>query len=297
MSKVQKTVLVAKTGKTTFLPLVDLTNEIAMIQRSFPMPVIETEHVKEFNLKEGKLPEDEWFALPIVGANEAFIAPWINAACEPIDAERVSDLDLGQIKGLALVTTSGIISESVVQMARVSKSLVFDRKVTLGFGVHGVSATEQTRGLELPKATHALYRDGKLYFKQFSVAAALVRGIETFFLEASNPEVNEFCDMEMFLIGEEFDPFTLSRAQRIRIAKTIPQLPDFSDKAVRKQITDYAKEYLVGSDAEMVQGDRLMIRSPKDVNTILNVIFGDYYVNGITTEMMVAKKSERMILE
>lgn len=297
MSKPQSTVLVAKTGKTTFLPLTDDIDEIEMIKRVFGMPEIEPDRVKEFNLKEGKLPDGEWFAIPINGADEAFIAPWVDAACESIDKERVADLDLGQIKGLALVKTTGLISESVVQMARAGKSLVFDRKVTLGFDVHGVKTQESTRGMELPKTTHALYRGGKLYFKQFSAAASLVRGLETFFFAASNPEVNEFCDKEMFLLGEDFDPATLNRGQRVRISKTIPQLPDFSEESVRKQITDYAREYFVGTEADMVQGDRLQIRSSKDLNAIFHVLFGDYFTNGITGEMTIAKKTEKMVIE
>jgi hypothetical protein len=297
MSKPQNTVLVAKTGKTTFLPLTDNQNDIEAIKRVFAMPDIDQSQVKDFNLKEGKLVEAEWFSIPISGADESFIAPWVDAACEPIDAERVADLDLGQIKGLALVKTTGLISESVVQMARAGKSLAFDRKVSLGFDVRGVHTQEVTRGFELPKQTNALYRGGKLYFKQFSAAASLVRGIENFFLAASNPDVNEFCDKEMFLLGEDFDPATLNRSQRIRIAKSLPQMPDFSEESVRKQIAEYAKEYFVGSDAEMVQGDRLQIRSAKDLNAVFHALFGDYYTNGITNEMMIAKKSEKMLLE
>lgn len=296
MSKVQNTVLVAKTGKTTFLPLTDDAHDIEMIKRVFMMPEIDQSQVKEFNLKEGKLTDNEWFGIPILGADEAFVAPWIDAACEPIDKERIGDLDMGQIKGIALVTTTGLISESVVQMARAGKSLTFDRKVSLGFDVHGMKPQETTRGMDLPKQTHAIYRDGKLYFKQFSAAATLVRGIENFFLAASNPEVNEFCDKELFLLGEDFDPSLLNRSQRVRIAKSLPQLPDFSEESVRKQITDYAKEYLVGTDADMVQGDRIQIRSAKDLNNVFHTIFGDYYTNGITREMMIAKKAEKMML-
>jgi hypothetical protein len=291
-----KTILVAKTGKTTYLSLGDKEEQIHKVARKLVTPHILKEKVKAFDVKEGKLTEDEWFGLPVLGEDEQLITPYIEAALLPVDDKRIEELDLGQVRALALVTTDGVARESTIVVSKVTKANIFDRKTLLEFGVHGVSVEERTRGIELPNEVHAYYKDGKLFFKSFAYFAALFAGADKFYREATDDEVNKFCSLEMFLLGEEFDANTIGRRQRKQIALSLPLLPDFSDDDVRQNLANYAREYLMPEDVErMVHGDRFSIDTLKDLGYVFHLVFGDYYTHGLTGEKMIARRSEKLV--
>ncbi len=291
-----KTILVAKTGKTTYLSLGDKEEQITLIARKLAAPKIHRDKVKQFDVKEGKLTDEEWFGMPLVGNDTELVNPYVDAAMRPIDHARIEELDLSQIRALALVTTEGNVRESTIVVSKVTKANVFDRKTLLEFGVHGVAVEERTRGIELPEEVHAYFHEGKLFFKSFAYFASLFPNAERFYREATDEEVNKFCSLEMFLLGEEFDANTIGRRQRKQIALSLPLLPDFSDEVVRKDLAQYAREYLLPTDVErMVHGDRFSIDSLKDLGYVFHLVFGDYYTHGLTGEKMIARRSEKLI--
>lgn len=291
-----KTILVAKTGKTTYLAIADTEVQINKVARKLVAPHIMREKVKAFNVKEGKLTADEWFGLPCIGEDLSLITPYIEAAMLPLDHARIEELDLGQVRALALVTTDGVPRESTIIVSKVTKANVFDRKTLLEFGVHGVAVEERTRGIELPNEVHAYYKDGKLFFKSFAYFAALFAGAEKFYREATDEEVNKFCSLEMFLLGAEFDANTIGRRQRKQIALSLPLMPDFSDDDVRKDLANYARAYLPPEDIErMVHGDRFSLDTLKDLGHIFHLVFGDYYTHGLTGDKMIARRSEKLV--
>lgn len=291
-----KTILVAKTGKTTYLALGNTEEQIKKVGRKLVAPHILREKIKAFDVKEGKLTDDEWFALPVIGEDESLITPYIEAAMAPLDDKRIEELDLGQVRALALVTTDGVPRESTIIVSKVTKANIFDRKTLLEFGVHGVAVEERTRGIELPDEVHAYYKDGKLFFKSFAFFAALFPNGDKFYREATDEEVNKFCSLEMFLLGEEFDANTIGRRQRKQIALSLPLMPDFSDDEVRKDLANYAREYLMPEDIErMVHGDRFSIDTLKDLGFVFHLVFGDYYTHGLTGDKMIARRSEKLI--
>lgn len=291
-----KTILVAKTGKTTYLALGNTDEQIKKVARKLVAPRIDREKVKAFDVREGKLTDDEWFGLPVLGEDEILITPYIEAAMLPLDDKRIEELDLGQVRALALVTTDGVARESTIIISKVTKANIFDRKTLLEFGVHGIAVEERTRGIELPDEVHAYYKEGKLFFKSFAYFAALFPGADKFYREATDEEVNQFCSLEMFLLGEEFDANTIGRRQRKQIALSLPLMPDFSDDQVRKDLANYARDYLSPEDTErMVHGDRFSIDTLKDLGHIFHLVFGDYYTHGLTGEKMIARRSEKLV--
>lgn len=292
----KNTVLVAKTGKTTYIPLTDKAEDIERITRKMQIPQIKPEHVKEFDVKEGKLTELEWFKLDLIGDDLNIVAPYVDAACEKIDEERISELDLGQVKALAIVETTGIPRESKIIVGKVGSGQRFDRKTLVEFGMHGVAVEERTRGVEIPPAAQAYFENGKIYFKGFNFLAALFGGVDKFYREATDEEVNQFCALPMFLLGEEFDANLIGKRQRKQIAITLPLAPDFDDAEIRQQFASYAKEYLPSADGErIVQGDRFALNSAGDLAHVFHLIYGDYFTNTITGEKMIAKRSEKLV--
>jgi hypothetical protein len=291
----KNTVLVIKTGKTTYLPLTDDIDQIEQIGRKLKLPQIKSEHVKEFNIKEDKLTELEWFKLELIGEDLNIIQPYIDAACEKIDNERISELDLKQIKGMAIVETTGLPRESKIIACCIGAGLRFDRKTLLEFGVNGVSVEERTKGIEIPEAVHVVFENGKLYFKGFNYLSSLFTGVDKYFREVTDGDVDSFCSLPMFLFGEEFDANLISKRQRKQISLSIPIIPDFNDGDIRKKFTNYAKDYLLTNDSErLVKGDRFAINSAVDLSLVFHLIYADYFTNEITGEKMIAKRSEKL---
>lgn len=291
----KNTVLVVKTGKTTFLPLTDNASDIEFVMRKFKLPQIKPENVKEFDVKQGKLSELEWFKIDLIGDDLNIAQPWIDAACEKIDHERISDLDISQVKGMAIVETTGLPRESRIIAGCVGSSLRFDRKTLVEFGVNGVKVEERTKGYEIPEQVHAIFENGKLFFKGFNYFSALFSGVDKFFREATDEDVNNFCNSPMFIFGEEFDPNLIGKKQRKQIALTLPIMPDFNDDEVRGQFAKYAVDYLPSEDTErIIKGDRFSIDSPADLAYVFHVIYADYFTNEITGEKMISKRSEKL---
>lgn len=291
----KNTVLVVKTGKTTYLPLTDKEEDIDLISRKLKLPQIKSENVKDFDVREGKLTELEWFKIELVGDDLNIVTPYIDAACQKIDEERIGDLDIAQIRGIAIVETTGIPRETKIVASTIGSGFRFDRKTITLFGLHGVNIEERTRGIEIPEVAHAFFENGKIYFKGFNFLSSLFSGVDKFYREATDEEVNTFCAMEMFLLGEEFDANLIGKRQRKQIALSLPIMPDFTDKKVREQFAEYAKEYLLGEDSErIVKGDRFSLNSPVDLALVFHIIYGDYYTNPLTGDKMIAKSSEKM---
>ncbi len=291
----KNTVLVVKTGKTTYLPLTDKIEDIEIISRKLKLPQIKSENVKDFDIREGKLTEHEWFKIELIGDDLNIITPYIDAACLKIDEERISELDMAQVKAIAIVETTGIHRETRVVASCVGSGLRFDRKTLVEFGMHGVAVEERTRGVEIPQAAQVYFENGKIYFKGFNYLSSMFTGVDKFYREATDEEVNTFCNLPMFLLGEEFDANFIGKRQRKQIALSLPTIPDFTDETVRKQFAKYAKEYLSGEDSErMVKGDRFALNSPADLAHVFHLIYGDYYTNPLTGDKMLAKNSEKL---
>ncbi len=291
----QNTVLVVKTGKTTYLPLSDNPEYIEQIKRKLKKPEVKSENVKNFDIKEGKLTELEWFKIDFSLDDYNIITPYIDAACEKIDNERISELDMSQIKGMAIVETNGIPRESKILASCVGAGYRFDRKTLVEFGVHGVSVEERTKGFEIPDDVHCFYENGKMFFKGFNYFSALFGQVDKFYREATDEDVNNFCSLPMFLFGEEFDANLIGKKQRKQIALSMQILPDFNDENIRKQFAKYAKEYLPDNESErMIKGDRFSIASHVDLAYVFHLIYADYFTNEITGEKMIAKRSEKL---
>ncbi len=291
----KNTVLVVKVGKTTFIPLTDKESDIEQVMRRMKIPEIKSENVKEFNIREGKLTELEWFKLDLTGDDLNIVLPYIDAACAKIDPERISDLDLSQVRGIAVVETTGLPRESKIIASCIGSNLRFDRKVLAGFGVNGVDVEERTRGIEIPEAVHIMYENGKLFFKGFNYFSSLFGGVDKFFREVTDDDVNTFCNSPMFLFGEEFDPNLIGKRQRKQITLALPILPDFTDDSIRKQFASYAKDYLSEEEGDrIVKDDRFAINSHIDLAYVFHLIYADYFTNQITGEKMIAKRSEKL---
>lgn len=292
----KNTVLVAKTGKTTYLPLTDKEEDISLMRRKLKAPNIKNDQVKDFDIKEGVLTDSEWFRIELTGEDLNIIAPYVDAACAKIDGDRIGELDLSAIKALAIVETTGIPRESSVTIVKTSSAHRFDRKTLIEFGMNGVAVEERTRGVELPEQVQVFFEQGKLYFKSFAALSSVCFGVDKFYREATDEEVNTFCSLPLFLLGEEFDANLIGKRQRKQIALSLPTLPDVTDKDVRDQLAMYAKDYLSPIDAErMVKGDRIALESASDLAHVFHLLYGDYFTNNMTGEKMIAKRSEKLV--
>jgi hypothetical protein len=292
----KNTVLIAKTGKTTYLPLTDKEEDIMLLLRKIKTPQLKDGHVKVFDAKADGLVGDEWFVLDLAGEDLQLIAPYVDAACEKINPERIASLDMSAVKAFAIVETTGIPRESTIRIIKTSSTHRYDRKTLVEFGVYGVTVEERTHGVEVGDSVHAYFHHGKLYFQNFNSASSLFFGIDKFFREATDDEVNEFCSLPLFLLGEEFDANLIGKRQRKQIAVSLAIMPDMKDVQIRQQLTEYAKDYLPPQDGErMIQGEHFALNSPADLAYVFHILYGDYFTNAITGEKMIAKRSEKLV--
>ncbi len=292
----KNTVLIAKTGKTTYLPLTDKEEDIALLLRKVKAPQLKEGSTKSFDAKAGSLVGEEWFGIDLIGDDLQIIAPYVDAACTKIDPERIASVDMSAIKALAIVETTGLPRETTIHVIKTSSTQRYDRKTLIEFGVHGVTIEERTHGVEVGGVLHAYVHHGKLYFQNFNTASSLFFGIDKFFREATDEEVNEFCGLPLFLLGEEFDANLIGKRQRKQIALSLPLMPDLQNDHIRKQLTEYAKDYLPLQEGErIIQGEHFALNSPSDLAYIFHILYGDYFTNVITGEKMIAKRSEKLV--
>ncbi len=131
-------------------------------------------------------------------------------------------------------------------------------------------------------------------FTDFQAAKHVFGTLEVYYRSATQHDIDEWMDPELFDIDSQFDTFAISTPNRKKIAITVKELGiDITDPPTVERIRDYAGR---NAPKMLFINNKFNIKKNSDVTEALRLITGSYYLNEITGDLMVVnapKKADR----
>ncbi|GHV07108.1 hypothetical protein AGMMS50229_13240 [Campylobacterota bacterium] len=255
----------------------------------FAIPEISEDKILQFD-SERKIEDDEWFYIELDDEHREMVKPFANCSQNTADMNPVLANDYLSIEAVFKIHTEEEIRRIIFQ--KITSSSRIESKTFLSFGDHP-EITEQKNSIIFSNKVDA-YFDGrnKIYFRSFSTIRSLFNGIEDYYNEATDEEVQKITQNPMLKFAESIK---IGVRNRKRIAAILADNNiRLDDMDFQNQVREYARRY---PEIQLETNDdgKFIIDNDKHLESFLALVSGRYYISEITGEKMEAKATEKLI--
>jgi len=253
----------------------------------FSLDSIQEDKAIEFDT-ERKIESDEWFYIQIDEKHQDMIAPFKNCSQNTADINPILASDYSEVEALFKINNEKEKYEILFQ--KITSSNRIESKRFLLLGDHP-EIVEQKNSIDFSGRIDAYYDgENKIYFKNFSTIRSLFDGIEDYYREATDEEVQKIIQNEMLDFRKNVK---VGIRNRKRIAAILTdQNINLDDKKFQNKIRKYAEKY-PEIRLENIKG-KYIIKNDKDLEMFLALVSGRYYTSELTGEKMEAKEVEKL---
>jgi len=254
----------------------------------FSIPQIQDDKIIEFEA-EKRIENDEWFYIIMNDEHREMITPYTNCSQNTADINTVLANDYLNIETIFRIDTEN--EEQKIIFQKITNSNRIKSKTFLSFGDHP-EVIEQGRSIDFSNRIDA-YFDGKnkIYFRNFSTIRSLFNGIEEYYKEATDDEVQKIIQNEMLQYAKDVN---VGIRNRKRIAAILAdENIKLNDSDFQNKIKQYANKYQEIPLTTNEDG-KYIINNDKDLGTFLALVSGRYYTSEITGEKMEAKETTKL---
>ncbi len=255
----------------------------------FGIPDIDADKLYEYD-PEMLLEPDEWFYIDLDEDHLSCIGQYVNSVSNSVDINPIESDDYSKV--IAVYKTFGIDSVSFVLEKITNSSRVMSRRFLNLFGDHP-ELVMQRNSIVFSGRVDA-YFDGKrrIYFKVFSTIRNLFDGIEDYYREATQAEVEEFCACSILQVADHaIDKIGIRSLKRIAAIMADPEINLKDDKFLQK-LKAYAHKY--PESQLQLENEKITINNEKDLNAFTMLAGGRYYKSELTGEKMAATSATKL---
>lgn len=154
--------------------------------------------------------------------------------------------------------------------------------------------TAMTNVLAIDEHVDAVYHiaSRRFYFTSFQAAKHVFGTIEVYYWSATQNDVDEWLDTNLFDIDSQFDTFAISTPNRKKMVNASEELGiDLADPETHDRILTYAGQH---APKMLVINNKFNIKKNADITEALRLVTGAYYRNDITGDVMVANTAKKV---
>ena len=224
------------------------------------------------------LEEGEWFYLDNFTQRE-YCLDILKAPINGAAYAEITDDELEIISFLCSAQDDGLI-----YFQRVTKTQLLRQKRVI-FG-DMVRFEENSKEIVINAVPDAIYRstDDRLFFQKLSSIAAIFRGIDEIFREATDEETRNFLASDFIVVGTSYNSSCVKKPNRKRIALAKEALDSYDDEqktAVLQSIRDYYPSIINDDDSFKIDSD-------DDLTYLLYGVLQRYYTTADGRERRIA---------
>lgn len=255
----------------------------------FDIPDIDTGKLYEYN-PEMNLEIDEWFYIDLDDEHMQCVEEYIINAADSVNINPIESSDYSKI--IAIYKTFGIDKVSFVLEKITNSSRITNRRFLNLFGDHPELIMQQSSIIFSGKVDAYFDGEKRIYFKSFSTIRSLFDGIEDYYREATQAEVEEFCACSILRVADHAtDKIGIRSLKRIAAIMVDPEINLKDDKFLQKLKT-YACKY-PESQLQLEDG-KIVINNEKDLSAFTMLASGRYYKSELTGEKMAATSATKL---
>lgn len=154
--------------------------------------------------------------------------------------------------------------------------------------------TAHTNVLAIDERVDAVYHiaSKRFYFTSFQAAKHVFGTIEVYYRSATQNDVDEWLDVNLFDIDSQFDTFAISTPNRKKMELASDELKiNLADVETREKILAYAHQH---APKMLIINNKFNIKKNADITEALRLITGAYYHNDITGDLMIANTPKKV---
>lgn len=129
-------------------------------------------------------------------------------------------------------------------------------------------------------------QNDKLYFKNLSSITSIFPGIDTLYREATNEETNNFLELQILNVNQNFNSDNVKTANRRRIKAAMEKYNSFSEEQ-KAELPAYLRTYC-GDDIYDIESEKFVIDNEEQLTKVLNGINQRFYTTEIDGEKRLA---------
>ena len=164
------------------------------------------------------------------------------------------------------------------------KYLTIEKKLKFFDGAPKIS--NEIEGINIKEFADIIYNKKKdeLYFKNFTKANQIFKGIEGLYREATNTEIDAFLSHSIVKKCPKFDIETITPAKR----KKINSLKNNLEQVSNEKLKEYGELYC----PELFEGKKINIKDLDSLDAFINIAGEFYYTGEITGSKKVSNSSK-----
>jgi hypothetical protein len=239
-----------------------------------------------FEIESRKMTEGEWYFIVLTEEQKEEMLGEYASESGSMVLNEISADDYPEMKAIYLVSGEEKL------FAKINSRHLQKSKKYLTFG-DKPQVVEQGNSVLLSGEVDAYWTGTRLYFKKFTVARSLFKGIQKVYKEATEKETNEFLSGALFELKEEMSSEFIGLQNRKKIASIIARKTiDLQDPNTCGKYLQYAKQYDL--DLEIDNGKIALIDN-SDVNKVIGLLGENFYTTEITGEKREIRTSKKLV--
>ncbi|MDR0580340.1 MAG: hypothetical protein LBG21_07050 [Campylobacteraceae bacterium] len=256
----------------------------------FALPIILPDKIIQFDA-ERKIEYDEWFYIEIDNEHSTMMDTFVNCSQNTADINTILADDYSKVETIFKIETTEDEKHQIIFQKITNANRIESKTLLLFVGDHP-EIVKQDKSIDFSDRVDA-YFDGenKIYFRNFSTIRSLFEGIEDYYREATDDEVQRITQNIMLQVNEGINVGVRNRKKIATILSD--ENIKLDDVNFQNKIREYAKKYPEIS-IETTQDGKYIINDNKDLEIFLALVGGRYYTSEITGEKMEAKAIEKL---
>ncbi len=267
-----------------------LNVDIENVQSLVNNPIKNLEHPLNFN-PEIKCEGDEWFYIDIEEYKDKMINPYLKlfestAQLNPLEGNFLKDVTLLINK---LDNSNSLVFKKITKSKRI-ESKHFLKVSGIECRSDKLEVVDVSNSIEIDSNVDAYY-DGynRLYFKNYSRIHTIFNGIDAFYREATEEEVNNFKKTQCL----DLNQYNKSIGKRnLRLISSINDNEniDLNDEEFINDMIMHSQSF--ETITLEIKDNRFVIKCENDLNQFLKLALGMFYINPLTSDKMVANAAQ-----
>ena len=226
--------------------------------------------------------DEQWFLVEDFSTQPYFL-PFLT---DQFDNTAYSALPRDSYPKLAFLI--GIQNDNIYTFQRVVNSIVLQKKL-ISFKLNEApELLDYKYTVVINFEPDAIYdkQNDKLYFKNLSSITSIFPGIDTLYREATNEETNNFLELQILNVNQNFNSDNVKTANRRRIKAAMEKYNSFSEEQ-KAELPAYLRTYC-GDDIYDIESEKFVIDNEEQLTKVLNGINQRFYTTEIDGEKRLA---------
>lgn len=257
----------------------------------FDVPDIDMDKTLEFSTEnEGNIEEDEWFFIELDEEHKNMLLPYTENVNNTADMNPITAEDYMSVEAIYKIINDEQKTIRIV-FQKIMKSSKIENKHFLSFGEHP-EICEQKNSIEIANRQDAYFNGyNRIYFKKFSSIRSFFDGIEDYYREATNDEVQKIKKCELIEICNDIK-IGIRNLKKIATILNDENIK-LDDKAFQNKLKDYADKY-PEAGLKLNNNGKFDISNDKELGAFLSLASGRYYTSEMTGDKMEAHTTKKL---